>query len=297
MEYLTADFTITCPNDLLQVARDLLADAAASAGFESFEDTDKGLKGYVQKAIFDKSTLDNAINDFHLQDTSIIYTLGEAENKDWNEKWEKDGFEPINIDNKIIIEDSNQKTQTFEDGHNARTLQVQRIKIDAKLAFGTGTHETTQMIVSTLLYLDLSGKHVLDCGCGTGILSIAASKLGARDVVGYDIDEWSVENTKHNSEINDVHNINVYLGDSSVIKTLNGPFDIILANINRNILLNDMPVMVSKMSNNGILILSGFYEDDIQLLVDKAKSLGLELKEKKSKGDWRCLVLIPQQIV
>ena len=167
---------------------------------------------------------------------------------------------------------------------------------DAKLAFGTGTHETTQMIVSTLLSMaesnggTLSDKCVLDCGCGTGILGIAASKLGAKEVVGYDIDEWSVRNTMHNAEINGVKNIKALLGDASVIKTIDGTFDIVLANINRNILLNDMEAMRSKMASGTTFIISGFYEEDIPLLVDKASALGLSLKEQKGKGQWRCLV-------
>lgn len=289
MEYLEATFTVTCPDSLLQTARDLLADAAAEAGFESFEDTEHGLKGYVQKSLFDKEILDQQIADFPLQDAVIDYSVEEAENKDWNKTWEDNGFYPIDIDGKMLIVDANgQLPQTPAPQH--------LIKIDAKLAFGTGTHETTQMIVSTLLSIaesnggTLSDKRVLDCGCGTGILGIAASKLGAKEVVGYDIDEWSVRNTMHNAEINGVKNIKALLGDASVIKTIDGTFDIVLANINRNILLNDMEAMRSKMASGTTFIISGFYEEDIPLLVDKASALGLSLKEQKGKGQWRCLV-------
>lgn len=291
MEYLEAHFTISCPDSLFQAACDLLADAAAETGFESFEETADGLKGYVQKALFNQENLDRQIAEFPLQDTTISYSVVEAENKDWNKTWEDNGFDPIDIDGKLLIVDAN-----YPQVLDHSTLVTQHlIKIDAKLAFGTGTHETTQMIVSTLLSMaeahggSLAGKRVLDCGCGTGILGLAASKLGAREVVGYDIDEWSVQNTKHNAEINDVKNIRALLGDASVLRTTEGKFDIVLANINRNILLNDMEAMRSKMTENAIFIISGFYEEDIPLLADKAKALGLRLKEQKGKGPWRCL--------
>jgi len=299
MEYLEAHFTITCSDSLLQTARDLLADAAAEAGFESFEDTENGLKGYVQKTLFNKEVLDQQIADFPLQDTKIDYTISEAEDKDWNKTWEDNGFEPIDIDGKILIVDANTShPETYTDHHHPTPTTQHLIQIDAKLAFGTGTHETTQMIVSTLLLMadanggTLADKRVLDCGCGTGILGIAASKLGAKEVVGYDIDEWSVKNTMHNAEINGVKNVQALLGDASVIKKIEGTFDIVLANINRNILLNDMDAMRSKMADGATFIISGFYEEDIPLLVDKASSLGLSLKAQKEKGNWRCLVFV-----
>ncbi len=281
MEYLVSDFTISCPTGLMQAARDLLADTAAEAGFESFEDTDSGLKGYVQEGLFDKAVLDAGLADFPLTETTISYVIDKAENKDWNETWEEAGFEPINIDGKIVVVDVAHKAGDVGD--------AKKILIDAKLAFGTGTHETTQMIVSTLLAMDLQNKRVLDCGCGTGILGIAASMLGAKDVEAYDIDEWSVENTRHNAVLNNIENISVHLGDASVIKTLHGKFDVVLANINRNILLNDMPAMVDVLADGGRLIISGFYKEDIPLLESKAKNLGLSLLTGKSKGDWQML--------
>lgn len=291
MEYLEAEFTITCQDDLLQTARDLLADAAAASGFESFEDTANGMRGYVQTALFDEDELKSQLGCFPLQDAKVTYTVRQAEDKDWNQTWEDNGFDPIDIDNgKLVVIDAN-----HSDGLSLPTA-ARVIKIDAKLAFGTGTHETTQMIISTLLDLNgatalpLSGLRVLDCGCGTGILGIAASILGASEVTGYDIDEWSVKNTLHNARLNNVANVNALLGDASVIKTIGGLFDIVLANINRNILLNDMAAMRSKMAHDATLILSGFYEDDIPLLVEKAQTLGLGLTRQKGKGDWRCLV-------
>ncbi len=291
MEYLQAEFTITCPDGLLQTARDLLADAAATSGFESFEDTDNGMRGYVQASLFNEDELISQLNYFPLEDTNITYKISQAENKDWNKTWEDNGFEPIDIDNgKMVVVDAKNSDNL------SLPMTSKVIKIDAKLAFGTGTHETTQMIISTLLNLDeskampLKETRVLDCGCGTGILGIAASMLGASEVISYDIDEWSVTNTSHNAKLNNVDNVKALLGDASVIETIEGQFNIVLANINRNILLQDMPAMRSKMTQGAILILSGFYEDDIPLLVEKANELGLDLMSRKAKGDWRCLV-------
>ena len=293
MEYFVANFKITCPNDLLQTARDLLADAAGEAGFESFEDTDDGLEAYVQKSLFNSEILDNNIKEFPLQDTTITYTVKDAENKDWNQTWEDNGFEPIDIDGKILIVDARHDKDENNSNHKGQRSKskVQSIKIDPRLAFGTGTHETTQMIASTLLSINIKDKRVLDCGCGTGILSIAASKLGAKEVVAYDIDEWSVDNTRHNAELNNVNNINVLLGDASILNNVEGLFDIVLANINRNILLHDMPSFRNKMGKDALLILSGFYEEDIPLLEEKANELGLSVKDKKEKGQWRMLLL------
>ncbi len=291
MEYLQAEFTITCPDGLLQTARDLLADAAATSGFESFEDTDNGMRGYVQASLFNEDELISQLNYFPLEYTNITYKISQAENKDWNKTWEDNGFEPIDIDNgKMVVVDAKNSDNL------SLPMKSKVIKIDAKLAFGTGTHETTQMIISTLLNLDeskampLKETRVLDCGCGTGILGIAASMLGASEVISYDIDEWSVTNTSHNAKLNNVNNVKALLGDASVIETIEGQFNIVLANINRNILLQDMPAMRSKMTQGAILILSGFYEDDIPLLVEKANELGLDLMSRKAKGDWRCLV-------
>jgi ribosomal protein L11 methyltransferase len=174
-------------------------------------------------------------------------------------------------------------------GH--QTSDIISIEIDAHLAFGTGTHETTRMLCATLLDMDLQGKRVLDCGCGTGILGICALKLGADSCVGYDIDEWSADNTRHNAVINHVDDrLTSLCGDSSVLSGFAAEFDIVLANINRNILLADMPRFVSVMAPHSTLILSGFYESDCTLLESKAQQLGLKLIATKTDGDWACMV-------
>lgn len=284
MKYLVAEFKIECQDGMIQIARDLLTDALGEAGFETFEDTEDGIKGYVQESLFDENAMNDVISNFMLPDVSINANIQEAEYKNWNEEWEEAGFERININDSITIYDAR-----HDDGNGIASGIS--IGIETKQAFGTGTHETTRMIVSTLLNIDLKGKRVLDCGCGTGILGIAASKLGASEVVGYDIDEWSSENAIHNAELNGVGNMKVMLGDASVLKSVEGKFDVVLANINRNILLADMPAFVSVMADDSLLILSGFYASDIDLLTEKASSLGLSKIDSKSDSEWTCLVL------
>ena len=279
MKYYEVEFTIS---PLSADAADLLASLAGEAGFETFEETETGLKGYVQQSLFSVDALRECIEDFPFEGTSIIYNVRKAEDRDWNEQWEQEGFEPIVISDQLVIHDGR---------HLPETDSQVSIEIDAKLAFGTGTHETTRMICKQLI--DRSqGARVLDCGTGTGILSIVALKFGATQAVGYDIDEWSADNARHNAVINRVDDrFTSLLGDSSVLNTVDGTFDLVLANINRNILLADMPRFISKMHNGSTLILSGFYTTDVQILIDKAKTLGLSLVFQDSDQDWACIVL------
>ncbi len=286
MKYQVAVFNISCPEDLLQVARDVIAAAAGEAGFEAFEDTPEGLKGYVQNELLDKQALDDQIAALDLPQVAVTYTIKDAEYKNWNEQWEQAGFDPIEIDGKVTIYDAN-KPQLKKDNTEHSTLPIY---IQAKQAFGTGTHQTTKMIISTLLGIDLRDKQVLDCGCGSGILGITASKFGASEVVGYDIDEWSVSNSLHNAELNNVSNFQVMEGDVTVLNHICGLFDVVMANINRNILLHDMPAWKEVLSLDGALIISGFYEDDITILKDRAEELGFELTQQKSMTPWACLM-------
>ena len=294
MKYFEVEFTIT---PCSQVAQDLLSALAGDAGFETFEETANGLKGYVQQTLFDESVLSSALEDFPLDDTHIIYKVQEAEDRDWNEQWEQEGFEPIGV--RCQMADGRSRTLIIHDGRHLpsdfRSENLQptdiEIEIDAHLAFGTGTHETTRMICSTLLGMNLNGMKVLDCGCGTGILGICALKLGAQHCVGYDIDEWSVDNTRHNAIINRVDDrLEPLHGDATVLSSFPAEFDLVMANINRNILLQDMERFVSIMRPRATLILSGFYQSDCQLLEEKANCLGLMLKQTKNDRDWACLV-------
>lgn len=285
MKYYEVNFTIEAPAELMQDARDILSALAGEAGFETFEDTDEGVKGYVQQGLFDEALLKALIGDFPLPSCTVAYTVSEAEDKDWNEQWEQQGFEPIVVNDTLVIHDGR---------HLPSDIRPQTsIEIDAHLAFGTGTHETTRMMVGQLMSLDLTDKRVLDCGTGTGILGIAALKLGAREAVGYDIDEWSADNARHNAVINMVDGqFTSLLGDASILKEVSGQFDIVLANINRNILLNDMEAFVGKMAPHSTLLLSGFYEQDIPMLEEKAASMGLKKQTQQHDGDWACLMFM-----
>ena len=280
MKYYEVEFFIKGDKCLLQDARDIVAALAGEAGFETFEDTDNGLKGYVQTTLFDEASLKDSLADFPFDDMKVEYTTKEAEYKDWNEQWEQEGFEPIDVDGRCMIHDGRHLPELLPQGCIS-------VEIDAKLAFGTGTHETTRMIVAKLLDTCLDGKELLDCGCGTGILGIVALKCGAARAVGYDIDEWSADNARHNAVINRVDDrYEPLLGDASILAEVNGEFDVVVANINRNILLNDMPTFVGKMKKGGTLVISGFYQSDTDALADKAKSLGLAHASTETDGEW-----------
>ena len=285
MKYQSAIFVakIDDSTDIeLHTAYELVAAMAGEAGFESFETEGDTLVGYVQEALFDKEALDEALSQFPIEGVSVSYTLHEVEDKDWNADWENNGFEPIDIDGRCVIHDTLHPTSEHPD--------VMDVVIDAKMAFGTGCHATTRMMVRALLDLDLGGKRVLDCGCGTGILGIVAAKAGAAEVVGYDIDEWSVENTRHNARLNNVDNLEALTGDIKVLSHVDGLFDVVVANINRNILLNDMSELREVMASDGMLIISGFYESDAGQLIACAQGLGLSVITTSSVGDWASLV-------
>lgn len=284
MKYQVAKFAISGTSDK-QTACDLLAALSAEAGFETFEENDEGLTAWVQKEQFDKDILDEVIATFPLVGTTIEYTIEDAEDRNWNEKWEETGWEPIVIDDKCIIHDTHHPSPATQ-----QPSSMLDITIDAKLAFGTGNHETTRMIVRELMNYDLEGKRVLDCGCGTGILSIVACKRGAKEAVGYDIDEWSVENARHNAELNGVNNIEILHGNASVISHISGVFDIVMANINRNILLEDMAAMREVVNPGGEIILSGFYTEDGMALAERAGHLGMRLLRTDSENNWCMLV-------
>jgi ribosomal protein L11 methyltransferase len=291
MKYFEVKFTLT---PCSQVAQDLLSALAGEAGFETFEETETGLTGYVQQSLFVEAALEEMLACFPLEDTQIRYDVHEAEDRDWNEQWEQQGFEPIEVKGKT--KDGRGKTLIIHDGRHLPSAPSDiMIEIDAHLAFGTGTHETTQMICSILLDTDLEGMRVLDCGCGTGILGICALKLGAASCTAYDIDEWSIDNTRHNAVINHVdQQLTPLHGDASVLNGFTAEFDVIMANINRNILLQDMERFASVMAPQATLVLSGFYKSDGSLLVKKAHSLGLTLKQSKMNGEWNCLMFNKQ---
>lgn len=288
MKYSKTTFTITCEPALKEAVYALLSDAVAEMGYESFEEEGDKLLGYIQTSMYHKEQLDSKLAEIPIPNIDITYETQDVEEQNWNEEWEKSGFEPILIENKMVIYDArNQQKEAIQSLYP----EAQCIGIEARQAFGTGTHETTRMIISTLTGMSLQGKRVLDCGCGTGILGIAASKLGAGEIVGYDIDEWCVENTTHNALLNDVTNIEVLHGDANALSHVCGLFDVVIANINRNILLADMPHFTSVMTDKATLILSGFYTEDMPLIAEKAAEYGFNAYTHKEENNWACMVL------
>lgn len=268
----------------MQPARELLSAAACEAGFEAFEDTDDGLLGYVQRPMYDKEALDAAIADYMPEGAAVSYAVEEVPDQNWNQGWENEGFEPIGVSDNLVIYDAKHTDREMFAGDDG----VMRIFIEARNAFGTGTHQTTRMILRRLLAMDVQGKGVLDCGCGTGILGITASLLGANPVLGYDIDEWSADNAQHNAALNGVENMSVMLGDASVLNNVAECFDVVIANINRNILIADMPAFRAHMKEGAQLILSGFYEADVPMIEAAAKEHGLSLCDVVTDEEWAC---------
>lgn len=284
MKYFVANFKIECEAELMQPARELLSAAACEAGFEAFEDTDDGLLGYVQRPMYDKEALDAAIADYMPEGAAVSYAVEEVPDQNWNQGWEDEGFEPIGVSDNLVIYDAKHTDREMFAGDDG----VMRIFIEARNAFGTGTHQTTRMILRRLLAMDVQGKSVLDCGCGTGILGITASRLGANPVLGYDIDEWSADNAQHNAALNGVENMSVMLGDASVLNNVAERFDVVIANINRNILIADMPAFRAHMKEGAQLILSGFYEADVPMIEAAAKEHGLSLCDVVTDEEWAC---------
>lgn len=284
MKYFVANFKIECEAELMQPARELLSAAACEAGFEAFEDTDDGLLGYVQRPMYDKDALDAAIADYMPEGAAVSYAVEEVPDQNWNQGWEDEGFEPIGVSDNLVIYDAKHTDREMFAGDDG----VMRIFIEARNAFGTGTHQTTRMILRRLLAMDVQGKSVLDCGCGTGILGITASRLGADPVLGYDIDEWSADNAQHNAALNGVENMSVMLGDASVLDNVAECFDVVIANINRNILIADMPAFRAHMKEGAQLILSGFYEADVPMIEAAAKEHGLSLCDVVTDEEWAC---------
>ena len=304
MKYFEVEFTIS-PYSV--DASDLLAALVGEVGFESFEESPTGLLGYVQQSLFSEEALQESLADFPFEGVSIRYDIREAEDRDWNEAWENEGFEPIVISRSEELFSRSEECGVWSENtlegiviHDGRHLPADvtsllEIEIDARQAFGTGTHETTRMVCAELFSLltphSTLLEKVLDCGTGTGILSICALKLGAQEAIGYDIDEWSVDNARHNAVINRVDDrFTSLLGDATILNKVEGTFDLVLANINRNILLADMPAMREKMAPGARLILSGFYTADAPLLIGKAATLGLALEQQKEDNNWACLI-------
>ncbi|TXI70789.1 50S ribosomal protein L11 methyltransferase [Flavobacterium sp. UBA6195] len=269
--YIGYHFTI----EPLELGSEILIAELGEKAFESFIETETGISAFVQKDLWDT----NILEDIQILDNpefKIEYTFEEIEQVNWNEEWEKN-FEPIDVDGKCHVR------APFHEKTNAEF----DIVIEPKMSFGTGHHETTHMMIQHLLETDLVGKKTLDMGCGTAILAILAEMKGAQPIDAIDIDNWCYLNSIENAERNNCKHISVYEGDASLL--VGKKYDVIIANINRNILLNDMQQYVACLNENGILFLSGFYTEDIPVISESCTSKGLTYVKQFERNNWVAL--------
>ena len=277
MEYYELSFTYESATDIdASVINDILAAELGGIGFESFTSEGEGLVAYIVANNYNVQSLDERLNCFPISGISFNYTQKLIEDRDWNEEWEKNYFKPIHIENECIIRAS---------FHPDEKGFMHTIVIDPKMAFGTGNHATTYLMIREMLKLDLSCKEVLDMGCGTAVLAILAAMKEAKRVVAIDIDEWAYSNALENCRLNNTENIEVALGGAEQINRF-GTFDYIFANINRNILLSDIHKYIPALKPEGILFMSGFYKEDIPVIEEEGSKNGLTLISFTERDNW-----------
>jgi len=256
----------------LQPASEILIAELGDAGFESFVETDDGVTAYIQKEDWYEAILKD-IQILNSDEFKITYTFEDIVQTNWNAEWEKN-FKPIVVDDLCAVR------APFHQPFNTKY----DIIIEPKMSFGTGHHETTHMMIQHILKNDFKDKSVLDMGCGTGVLAILAEKKGAKPVDAIDYDSWCYLNSLENVERNNCEHVTVIAGDVSVLGK--NKYDIIIANINRNILMQDMATYISCLNKNGILFLSGFYDDDIPLIKAECEKHLLKFQEKLERNNW-----------
>jgi ribosomal protein L11 methyltransferase len=253
---------------------DILTAELGELGFDAFVDTENGFSAYIDEDKFSQTALEETLERYSGL-TQISYTTQKIERQNWNEEWERN-FEPLFIGDQVSVRAS------FHEKPEAAKYDI---VINPKMSFGTGHHETTTLMIENQLALDHQGKRVLDMGCGTGILAIMAGELGASEIVAVEIEDWTVENARENAAINNYTQIDVRLGGAETIAG-DQPYDIVLANINRNVLLDDMPAYTDVLKSGGTLLLSGFYTEDLPILQSRAEALGLSYISHRVKNNW-----------
>ncbi len=274
MKYIEVTFTM----ESTELFRDLLVDALGNEGpYESFVETKEGLKAYVQASQYDAGWLASTVQAFPVP---LHYEVAEMEDRDWNAEWEKEH-------KAVLVQYNGGSVWVRAPFHPHREDVDYELIIEPKMSFGTAHHPTTYMMLSYVAELPMAGRRVLDMGCGTAVLGILAKMRGAAYVEGVDIDEWAFNNARENAASNGVE-LTLKLGDAN---SLQGNFDVVIANINRNILLNDMDRYAAVLNPGGTLLLSGFYEADEGVLIAKANELGLMFEDKKNRDGWSALQL------
>ncbi len=258
-------------------ATEILIAELGNVGFESFVETENGLTAYIQKNDWNKNILED-IFILSSDEFEISYQSDEVKQTNWNSEWEKN-FKPIQVDEKVSVRAS---------FHEKPNLEYD-IVIEPKMSFGTGHHETTHMMLQHLLALDLTDKKVLDMGCGTGLLAIFSEMRGATEIDAIDIDNWCYVNSLENVERNSCKKIKVYEGDASLL--VNQKYDVIIANINRNILLNDIKYYSKCLENKGVLLLSGFYKEDIPIIEKETSKYNFKLDSIIERNNWVAIKL------
>ena len=266
---------VRCDSDFAEI---LMAELA-ELGFDTFLENDGGFEAYVESDRYDKQGLEEVKTKYE-EFTPLAFSFEKVEKKNWNEEWEK-SYEPIIVDDRCLIRAS---------FHKIEKKYPYEIVITPKMSFGTGHHQTTYLMIKSQMDIDHKDKRVMDAGCGTAILSIMASKLGAKSVEAFDIDKWSVTNGNENIEVNKTSNIRLQMGKITEVK-LSGSFDIVLANINKNVLLSEINIYSRYLPANGLLLLSGFYTHDIADLLEEAHKHQLTEVKRDERENWAALLL------
>ena len=271
-QYLEFNFKI----NPVQPWSEILMAELIEIGFDSFTEEHDGILAYIPEELYQEENLKN-VSLMSNPEVEIVFSFSQMPNINWNEEWEKN-FSPINVENKVLIRAEFHEEQP----------DLHQIIIQPKMSFGTGHHPTTHLMIQQMLDIDFTGKKVLDMGCGTSVLAIFAKQKGASDVVAIDIDEWSVENSKENAQRNQVE---LRISQGTAENLGNETFDIILANINRNILISDIPTYVSVLNQGGTLLLSGLCFFDVSDILQVCEEQGLTLKNKQQREEWCSLLL------
>ena len=272
MNYIQYSFSI----EPVEPGSDILIALLADLGFESFTQNETGVEAYIQEEIENEGL----VKELNFEDFTFSYTRTTIPKTNWNEEWEKN-FSPVYVDDLVCIR---------AHFHPAAQHIKHDIVITPKMSFGTGHHDTTWLVSKTMFSIPFTNTHILDMGCGTGILAILAKQLGATKLLGIDIDDWSIENSIENAAINNASDIEFKKGDASLLPAQE-TFDVVLANINKNVLKKDLPSYFACLKKGGYLLLSGFFTADVEELKQLALSIGFSFEESYHKNEWAVIKL------